>query len=180
MDITSKPSTGELVDIVAMLADQRNTFLIPMRGISEEQSRTRSTTSQLTLGSLVKHVASVEASWIKTLQEADEDAVFNMDEGLESHTVHPEETFEKLLQNYQAGANTTAEAIASIEDLDLLIPLPSAPWQSGREYWTVRRILLHILRETAQHSGHADIIREQLDGASTTLTMGADAGMNFD
>ena len=40
-------------------------------------------------------------------------------------------------------------------------------------------MLLHVLRETSHHSGHADIIRESLDGANTTMQMGADAGMEF-
>ncbi len=50
---------------------------------------------------------------------------------------------------------------------------------TGRQWWTARRLLLHVLRETSHHSGHADIIRESLDGANTTMQMGADAGMEF-
>jgi hypothetical protein len=42
-----------------------------------------------------------------------------------------------------------------------------APWFTPGEQWTARRVLLHIIAETAQHAGHADIIREALDGAKS-------------
>ena len=45
--------------------------------------------------------------------------------------------------------------------------VPSAPWFPPSERWSARRALLHIIAETAQHSGHADIIRESLDGQKT-------------
>jgi hypothetical protein len=52
------------------------------------------------------------------------------------------------------------------------VPLPEAPWAPGVvNHWSARRILLHLMRETAQHAGHADIIRESLDGASTTAQL---------
>lgn len=54
-------------------------------------------------------------------------------------------------------------------DLDRSVPLPKSPWSPPETvYWPARRILLYLIRETAQHAGHADIIREALDGASTT------------
>ena len=45
--------------------------------------------------------------------------------------------------------------------------LPEAPWFTPGESWSARRVLLHIIAETAQHAGHADIIRESLDGAKS-------------
>jgi hypothetical protein len=46
-------------------------------------------------------------------------------------------------------------------------PLPEAPWFAPGERWSARRVLLHIMAETAHHAGHADIIRESLDGAKS-------------
>jgi hypothetical protein len=46
-------------------------------------------------------------------------------------------------------------------------PLPTAPWFQPGESWSARQVLLHIITETAQHAGHADIIRESLDGAKS-------------
>ena len=62
--------------------------------------------------------------------------------------------------------------MAALPDLDRTVPLPEAPWAPGVNHWSARRILLHVLRETAQHAGHADIIRQTLDGANTTSQLG--------
>ncbi|MGW1164464.1 mycothiol transferase [Streptomyces sp. NPDC002550] len=61
------------------------------------------------------------------------------------------------------------EAVAALPGLDRTVPLPRTPWSPPETvHWSARRILLHLIRETAQHAGHADIIREALDGANTT------------
>ena len=54
-----------------------------------------------------------------------------------------------------------------LPDLNLSHPLPEAPWFEPGASWSARRVLLHVIAETAQHAGHADIIRESLDGAKT-------------
>lgn len=54
-----------------------------------------------------------------------------------------------------------------LPDLDMSQPLPEAPWFEAGARWSARRVLPHVLAETAQHAGHADIIRESLDGAKT-------------
>jgi hypothetical protein len=56
---------------------------------------------------------------------------------------------------------------ASLPSLDATQPLPEAPWFEPGARWSARRVMLHIIAETAQHAGHADIIRESLDGAKT-------------
>ncbi|HEY1619004.1 MAG TPA: DUF664 domain-containing protein, partial [Streptosporangiaceae bacterium] len=61
----------------------------------------------------------------------------------------------------------TSEILASVPDLDAAQPLPDAPWFEKGARWSARRVLLHIIAETAQHAGHADIIRESLDGAKS-------------
>ena len=53
------------------------------------------------------------------------------------------------------------------ESLDELIPQPTAPWQPEREWLSIRAMIIHLIRETAHHCGHADIIREALDGQTT-------------
>ena len=61
----------------------------------------------------------------------------------------------------------TDALVASLPDLDADPPLPKAPWFPAGERWSARRVLMHIIAETAQHAGHADIIRESLDGAKS-------------
>jgi hypothetical protein len=60
-------------------------------------------------------------------------------------------------------ARRTDELVAALADLDATQPLPKAPWFTD-ERWSARRVLTHLIAETAQHAGHADIIRESLDG----------------
>ncbi len=77
------------------------------------------------------------------------------------------ETLAGLLQAYEQVAQETAEVVATLPDLDAAQPLPEAPWFERGASWSARRVLLHVLAETAQHAGHADIIRESLDGAKS-------------
>ncbi|MBB6419179.1 hypothetical protein HDC93_004781 [Streptomyces sp. AK010] len=79
------------------------------------------------------------------------------------------DTLPALLERYESAARAADEAVAGMPDLDVRVPLPRTPWSPpGPGHWSVRRILLHLIKETAQHAGHADIIRETLDGANTT------------
>jgi uncharacterized damage-inducible protein DinB len=173
------PPTGERADLLQILQEQRATLLITVRGIDDEQARQRSTVSDLTLGGLIKHVSHTEKHWVETILEPDENAEFDMEWAMEKYYMRDDETLEALLAEYAEVARATEAAVAGLDDLDVLVPLPTAPWAPERQWWTVRRTLLHIIRETGHHSGHADIIRESLDGGNTTMQMGADAGMEF-
>ncbi|MGH2518790.1 MAG: DUF664 domain-containing protein, partial [Chloroflexota bacterium] len=77
------------------------------------------------------------------------------------------ETLAGLLAEYEEVASHTDELVRTLPSLDASQPLPAAPWFPPNARWSARRALLHIIAETAQHAGHADIIREALDGAKT-------------
>ena len=77
------------------------------------------------------------------------------------------DSLENLLATYPSVASATSDLVQSTRSLDESQPLPDAPWFEAGARWSVRRVLLHIIAETARHSGHADIIRESLDGART-------------
>jgi hypothetical protein len=74
------------------------------------------------------------------------------------------ETLAGLLDRYAEVARKTTEIVASLPDLNVAQALPEAPWFEAGASWSARRVLLHLIAETAQHAGHADIIRESLDG----------------
>jgi hypothetical protein len=78
-----------------------------------------------------------------------------------------EDTLAGLLESYEKACRRTDDLVASLGSLDDSQLLPSAPWYTPGASWSARRVLLHVLAETAQHAGHADIIRESLDGAKT-------------
>ncbi|AHH99724.1 DinB family protein [Kutzneria viridogrisea] len=155
-------------EILAMLANQRDSLLITVRGLSDEDARKRTTVSELTLGGLVKHVTACQAFWTRVFVEADgvlPEGMINSDQ----YRMTEEETLAGLVADYAAAFEATERAVAGQADLGREVPLPVFPWgPQETQYWSVRRILLHLLRETAHHCGHADIIRESLDGANTT------------
>ena len=123
------------------------------------------------LGGLIKHVAMVEQRWSDFIVgrpwrsgPPDEAA---MKEHADGFIMLEGETLAGLLDAYEAVSRHTDELVASLPSLDSSHPLPPAPWFEPGTRRSARRVLLHILAETAQHAGHADIIRESLDGAKT-------------
>ena len=77
------------------------------------------------------------------------------------------ETLAGLLEYYDEVASKTDQIAATLPDLDVSHPLPEAPWFEPGARWSARRVLLHVIAETSQHAGHADIIRESLDGSKS-------------
>lgn len=161
------PVTGEKADILSLLSDQRALLKVTARGLTDTQARTRTTVSELTIGGLIKHLAQGERATAQTIRDRDEDAEFNMAGVGDAYTLREDETLAYWLDEYDRAAADFDRLIAEVASLDELIPQPTAPWQPQREWWTVRKMALHLLRETAHHCGHADIIREALDGQTT-------------
>lgn len=159
---------GERGELLRALAEQRELLLITVRGITDAQAAQHTTVSELTLGGIVKHIARGHHVWTQILVRGDGELPDGMLD-MEQYRMVDGETLGGLLEQYAVGVRMTEEALAGLPDLDRTVPLPRTPWSPPETvYWSVRRILLHLLRETAQHAGHADIIREALDGASTT------------
>ena len=158
----------EREDLIEMLAEQRELFKITLRGIDDEQARQRSTASELTLGGLLHHLVSCETHWTTVIVERDENAAMDTSKFEGEYVMAPGETVADLLAAWDKVIEATAQLIREEPSLDTSIPTPTTPWTPDRVWWTVRHIVLHILREISHHSGHADIIREALDGANTT------------
>jgi hypothetical protein len=166
--------TGERTDLLAMLAKARHFLRFTARDLDDEQARRRTTVSELTIGGLVKHVTAVERNWAGFIVNGPSAApdFSNLTEAdykvwSEGFRLLPDETLAGALAEYEDVARHTDELVAALPDLDADHPLPPAPWNPPGERWSARRVLLHIATETAQHAGHADIIRESLDGAKS-------------
>jgi uncharacterized damage-inducible protein DinB len=164
--------TGERADLLEALGKQRFFLKMTAQGLTDEQAGVRSTVSELCLGGLIKHVTQTEEAWANFIVEGpssmaqkdfSEWTPEDFAERENSFRMLPGETLEEVIAAYDRVAARTDELVASV-DLDSSHPLPSAPWFEEGKRWSARRVLVHIVAETAQHSGHADIIREALDG----------------
>ncbi|GAA3856153.1 DinB family protein [Streptomyces sedi] len=171
---TAPGNRTERADLRAMLAHQRHFLRFTTRDLTDEQAGRRTTASELCLGGLIKHVSSVERGWARFILEGpsamvDFSAMTEEDfaERAAEFRMLPGDTLEGVLAEYARVAERTDEIVDSLPDLDLSHPLPKAPWFEPNARWSARRVLLHIVAETAQHAGHADIIRESLDGAKS-------------
>jgi uncharacterized damage-inducible protein DinB len=161
----------ERADLAAALTTQRRFLRQTVQGLTDLQAALHPTASQLCLGGIVKHVARVESGWTDFIVEGPA-TMGRMDEAAyEAHAsgfrMKEGETLAGLLADYDRVAQRTDELLGSLPSLDLSHPLPEAPWFEAGASWSARRVFLHILAETAQHAGHADIIRESIDGAKT-------------
>jgi len=87
----------------------------------------------------------------------------------------PDETLAEVLAFYAQVARETEEIVSGISDLGWPVPVPkSVPWfPSDVDAWSVRWVLFHLIQETARHAGHADIIREHIDGGTAFPLMAA-------
>ena len=165
----TETTTGERADLLQSLTIHRKFFLITVAGLSDEQAARHTTASALCLGGLIKHVAEVESTWVDFILQGPS-AMAGADGATDwtsRFQMEPGETLAELVAHYEQVAQRTDEVLATLPDLDTSHPLPDAPWFESGVRWSARRVLLHILAETAQHAGHADIIRESLDGSKT-------------
>jgi uncharacterized damage-inducible protein DinB len=166
---TSTTLTRERTDLIESLRRHRSFLRFTVRDLSDEQAQRRPTVSALNLAGLIKHVAATEASWVRFAEGGAEAMRRNWGPDAWSRHWHLErgETLAGVLADYEEVSRNTDEFVASVPDLDADHALPEAPWFEPGARWSVRRVLLHVIAETAQHAGHADILRESIDGQKT-------------
>jgi uncharacterized damage-inducible protein DinB len=159
--------TGERADLLAGLRKSRHFLKYTLRDLTDEQAARRTTVSELCLGGLIKHVTECERQWVDFILEGPRAMAGDPEGWMEKFRMGEGETLAGLLEAYDEVAGRTEEVLAALPDLDATQPLPEAPWFEPGARWSARTVLLHIIAETSQHAGHADIIRESLDGAKS-------------
>jgi uncharacterized damage-inducible protein DinB len=174
-----RPVTDERSGLLAFLAQQRLVLRIAAYGLTEDQLRAAPTASSLTVGGLIKHCIDVERGWIDRVKQVtvDADADGKTRDYLDNFRMRPEDRLEDLLSQLDEVAAET-ERVVDAGDLGDPVPVPrDAPWfPDDIEAWSVRWVLLHLISEHARHAGHADIIREAIDGATAFPLMAAAEG----
>jgi hypothetical protein len=156
--------TSERADLLASLRRHRGFLLFTVRGLSDEQAAQSPTASALNLGGLLRHVATIERSWCAfAVGGAAGMATVEVDWAT-GFAMPPGATLADVVADFE-GAAAETDALVEKLDLDEVHELPQAPWFEPGASWSVRRVFLHLIAEISQHAGHADIIRETLDGS---------------
>ncbi|MFG2578942.1 DinB family protein [Streptomyces malaysiensis] len=192
MTATTTPSAeldSERADLLAELAAARSALTKTVRGLGDQQAGERPTVSTLCLGGLIKHVAAIEEGWLRFVLEGPSALRFDLPDGVtwadlaagtareipqwaidnqNNFQMLPGDTLAGILQRYEEVAARSEEIITTVPDLSATHPLPEAPWNEPGAAHSVRRVLMHVIAETAQHAGHADLIRESLDGQKSS------------
>ncbi|MFJ2743526.1 DinB family protein [Streptomyces sp. NPDC087440] len=167
LHVSAENCTDEVSTLLAFLDEQRQGIRNALGGLTDEQAATTPSASELSLSGLLKHVAEVEQNWLALAgcdiapierTEADWD---------ESFRLVPEkgETVASMLEQWTEVARKGAE-FNRASDLNTTFSLPDAPW-FPKEDVSLRWVLLRLITEMGRHAGHADIIRESLDGKNS-------------
>ncbi|MEW2552026.1 DinB family protein [Streptomyces zhihengii] len=182
------PAAAERAELLAALAAARAALTGTVRGLDDARAAARPTVSTLCLGGLVKHVAAMEESWLRFVTDGPSAMAHELPEGVtwadlaagtarevprwardhaDGFRMLPGETLAGILAGYARVAARTEEVVAGVPDLSAAHPLPEAPWHEPGAVRSVRGVLAHLIAETAQYAGHADILRETLDGRTS-------------
>lgn len=137
------------------------TLLRKLEGLEDEPLRRPMTVSGLSLLGLVKHLAETEHGWfLKIYGGLPEPDLFPADGDPDAEfRVGPEETADDLVGQYLRTCER-ARAVVAAGGLDDVV---TTPWDVEVN---LRAIMVHMVQETARHNGHADIIREAIDGTT--------------
>jgi hypothetical protein len=154
MPVPFEGPPDELAGLTMFLEEQRAALLRKLDGVSDERALSHPTVSDFCLLTLLKHVAFVERRWFQ-LEIARRDVEGLWPPGPEEHLVEPGDTLASIRSFYEAVIEENRAILADVTDLDSLSEL------NINRRW----VLLHLIEEVARHAGHADIIRESIDGA---------------
>jgi uncharacterized damage-inducible protein DinB len=174
MPALASPVADERSGLREYLAYHQSAFFAVAFGLTDEQARSSPTVSELSIGGLIKHVTAMQHTWMSRVAAAPDapprdprpfDEVAK-DFG-EQHVMRPDETLDGLLAKFKT-ENAKSLSLVETADLDAKVPVPKdIPWfPKGIKDWSVRWVILHVINELTRHSGHADIIRESIDGAT--------------
>jgi uncharacterized damage-inducible protein DinB len=145
-------AAGERETLLALLQYQRDSFVRKVTGLDDGAARRHLVNSGTTLLWLLKHMAGAETRWV-VHRFAGEDVT------LPDDAVQPGDTLVAAVDGYRATWARVDAIVAAAPSLD-------EPCRRVGDEAPVnlRWVLMHLLEETARHAGHADILRELIDG----------------
>jgi uncharacterized damage-inducible protein DinB len=161
-------AAGETATLLGYLDYQRATLQWKCRGLDAEGLRATTAASSMTLGGLLKHMAAVEEGWFSESLHGRPpgppwDAIdWNADPDWEWHSA-AEDAPEELMALWQDAVGRSRSLVAQALPNGGLDQLAKRTWPDGRAP-SLRWILCHMIEEYARHNGHADLLRESIDG----------------
>lgn len=145
-------------------------------GLSEEQAASRPSASALSLSGLIKHVAEVELVWLRLAQQRPNEKQRSQETWGDAFRLMEGESIPEVLAFWAGVTKETEEFVRSVPSLDDTFPLPPAPWFPKDGRVSIRWMLLHLVQEMGRHAGHADIVRESLDGKDSFTLIAEERG----
>ncbi|GAA1488822.1 DUF664 domain-containing protein [Brachybacterium sacelli] len=171
MPFLTAQTTDELDSLATFAGQQLDQIATTLHGLSPEQIRQVPTASAMSLGALARHAILITEGAVAHIAAAPEEgsepertpAQYEAEGTISPEAVREEDTAESLIAElHQAGERLGAVLRAA--DPETEGPYPDQPWFEGRQLWSVRWYALHQIEENARHAGHADILRESIDG----------------
>ncbi|KRF00810.1 hypothetical protein ASG88_10280 [Nocardioides sp. Soil777] len=167
-----EPSTRtESEALTAFLREQVVAARTAAHGLTDEEARMTPTRSGLSVGGILKHLATAWVTWERREAQNRGERGWELTEEdfgvfYGSFALTPDETLARVVERYDAATGALLDAVAAVDPAAEVLEAP-APWFGRMEPSVVNRrsLVLHMIEEFARHAGHADIIREQIDGA---------------
>jgi hypothetical protein len=144
--------TPEVEQLRAVLDGLRSGILKKLTGLSDDDARRSTVDSGTNVAGLVQHLTFTESMWFEEIVAGRKAA-----RGARSMQVDPSVSIRTIRAEYRAACAASNKIIAALGDAD-------APVTRNGKTRDLRSVLLAVIEETARHAGHADIIREQIDG----------------
>lgn len=160
------PTADESAMLAAWLDFHRETLAVKCSGLDDAQTRVASVpSSSLTLLGLVQHLAEVERSWFQRVF-AGRDVPWVYGDAAGGFSLDPERTYERALAVWRREVAVSRELCEgrSLDDVGRLSEQDAA--LTGSAEVSLRWILVHLIEEYARHNGHADLLREGIDGVT--------------
>lgn len=169
-------TTQETELILTLLDNQYGALRNALSGLTEDQARSVPSASSMSLASLLNHLVDglvAADDRIAGTQSRDADPVTAWKAGWE---VRNDETVADQIARLGTVTERVAERLRAEPDLDRIVDIPDdiAQWLDQGVPFTVRFLALHQIEEWARHAGHADIIRESIDGATAATLAGTE------
>ncbi|QEV19406.1 DinB family protein [Streptomyces alboniger] len=174
--VSSEARGDERGALIAFVEAQRGGLRRSVLGLTDEQAAQRPSASELSLSGLVKHVAEMELNWLRMAQRKPNEKQRDEATWGDSFRLVDGETLAETLAFWDRVARETEEFIREVPSLDDTFPLPEAPWFPKDGQVSMRWLMLHLVEEIARHAGHADIIRESLDGQTAFALVSLEQG----